>query len=220
MVVAIDGPAASGKTSTAAEAARRLGAVHLDSGALYRGLTRVALDAGTRDPAAIQADAERRGLELRRVGDEIVPYLDGAEAEPLIRGREVTATVSEVAAMAPLRAWVNRRLREAAGWGRLAVLDGRDIGSDVFPDAPIKVFLTATPAARAGRRLRQRGQEPNDEAVERETRALAARDAIDSTRTVAPLRRADDALLLDTTTLSFEEQVDRIVTLVRERLGR
>ncbi|MEZ4586130.1 MAG: (d)CMP kinase [Gemmatimonadales bacterium] len=217
-MIAIDGPAASGKTSTAAEVARRLGATHLDSGALYRGLTRVALDAESRAPERIVVEAERRGLELRREADEIVPYLDGRPAEPVIRGRDVTATVSEVAAMPLIREWVNRRLREAAAWGRLAVLDGRDIGTDVFPDAAVKVFLTATPPARAERRIRQRGQDPSGEAVEREARALAARDAIDSSRTVAPLRRAEDAVLIDTTALGFDEQVERIVALVRERL--
>jgi len=218
LVIAIDGPAASGKTSTAAEVARRLGATHLDSGALYRGLTRVAIDAVTRAPAEIVAEAQRRGLELRREDDEIVPYLDGRPAEPVIRGRDVTATVSEVAAMPAIREWVNQRLRAAATWGRLAVLDGRDIGTDVFPDAAVKVFLTATPSARAHRRIRQRGQEPSGEAVEREAHALAARDAIDSTRSVAPLRRAADAVLIDTTALGFDEQVERIVALVRERI--
>jgi len=218
LVIAIDGPAASGKTSTAAEVARRLGAIHLDSGALYRGLTRVAIDAVTRVPAEIAADAERRGLELRRDDDEIVPYLDAHPAEPVIRGRDVTATVSEIAAMPAIRQWVNQRLREAATWGRLAVLDGRDIGTDVFPDAAVKVFLTATPSARAHRRIRQRGQDPSGEAVEREAHALAARDAIDSTRSVAPLRQAADAVLIDTTALGFDEQVERIVALVRERI--
>lgn len=218
-VIAIDGPAASGKTSTAAEVARRLGALHLDSGALYRGLTRVALDLGSRDPAAIMRAAEARDLSLRLEGGEIAPYLDGEPAESRIRTEPVTATVSEIAAVGRLREWVNERLRAAAAPGRLVVLDGRDIGTDVFPAAALKIFLTATPAARAERRLRQRGTPLTAEAVERETRALRARDALDSARTVAPLRQAPDAIAVDTTALSFEEQVARIVAHARRALG-
>lgn len=218
-VIAIDGPAASGKTSTAAEVARRLGALHLDSGALYRGLTLVALELGSRDPEAIVRAAESRGLALRLNGREIEPFLDGQPAEARIRSEAVTAAVSEIAAVARLRAWVNERLRAAAEPHRLVVLDGRDIGTEVFPSAPVKVFLTASPAARAERRLRQRGLAVTPEALERESRALRARDALDSARTVSPLRRADDAVLLDTTDLGFEAQVTRIVTLVRAALG-
>jgi cytidylate kinase len=217
-VIAIDGPAASGKTSTAAEVARRLGALHLDSGALYRGLTRVALDLGGRDPEAIIETAERRHLELRIAGREIAPYLDGRPAERLIRSAQVTAVVSEIAAVGRLRDWVNQRLRAAAPPGRLVVLDGRDIGTHVFPGAQLKVFLTATPASRAERRVRQRGEPATAELVERETRALRARDALDSARAVAPLRKAPDAVVLDTTGLRFEEQVERIVELARSRV--
>jgi cytidylate kinase len=218
-VIAIDGPAASGKSSTAAEVAHRLGALHLDSGALYRGLTRVALDLHTRDPAAIASAADRRGLALRVQGLEITPYLDGEPAEPVIRSEPVTAAVSEIAALAPLRAWVNHRLRAAAAADRVVVLDGRDIGTDVFPEAQLKVYLTASARSRAERRLRQRGAPLTPANVERETRALRARDALDSSRTVAPLRRAADAVVIDTTHLSFEAQVERIVALARAALS-
>lgn len=218
-VIAIDGPAASGKSSTAAAVARALGAFHLDSGALYRGLTRVALDLGTRAPARILAEAEGRRVELVLDGKEIVPHLDGRPAEPVIRSEEVTRAVSEIAALAPIRAWVNRRLRDAATADRLLVLDGRDIGTDVFPDARLKVFLTATPLARARRRLAQRGEAVDSDAVDREARALAARDALDSTRAIAPLRQAPDAIGLDTTDLEFGEQVARIVALARRAFG-
>lgn len=219
-VIAIDGPAASGKSSTASAVARRIGAYHLDSGALYRGLTAVALDAGTDDPGRILADADRRGLALIRDGIEIVPVLDGLAAEERIRSDAVTARVSAVAALGPLRDWVNHRLRAVAGDGHLLVLDGRDIGTAVFPEAPLKVFLTATPEARASRRLRQRGSEPDALAVRREADLLAARDAFDAGRAVAPLRQADDALVLDTTNLSFDDQVARIVAAAQAALNR
>ncbi len=218
-VIAIDGPAASGKSSTASAVARAIGAHHLDSGALYRGLTAVALDARTDDAAEIMASADRRGLALVRDGIEIVPVLDGRPAEPLIRSDAVTAHVSAIAALAPLRNWVNRRLRAVAADGHLLVLDGRDIGTAVFPEAPLKIFLTATPEARADRRLRQRGSNPDPQAIRQEAETLAARDALDAGRAVAPLRQASDAMLLDTTDLAFEDQVARIVAAARAALG-
>jgi cytidylate kinase len=157
-VIAIDGPSASGKSSTAAAVARAIGAVHLDSGALYRGLTAVALDLADRSPASIIGAADQRGLELRQVAGERVPFLDGRDAEPRIRTADVTALVSDVSAVAPLRAWVNAHLRRAVHGLRPVVMDGRDIGTAVFPDAPVKVFLTASPETRARRRLIQRGE--------------------------------------------------------------
>ena len=218
LVIAIDGPAASGKSTTAAAVARALGVAHLDSGALYRGLTAVALDLADRAPDAIVRSAEARGLGFREADGELVPVLDGRAAESLIRSAEVTALVSEVSAMPRLRQWVDARLHEAAGSGRPLVLDGRDIGTVVFPAAPVKVFLTATPEARARRRLLQRGLAPSPADVAREAALLAERDRQDSSRPVAPLRRAEDAVLLDTSGMGFEQQVAEIVRLVRARL--
>ena len=200
--------------------ARALGAIHLDSGALYRALTVVALDQDDRSPGAILRSAARRGLVLQPGGGDLVPFLDGRDAEPRIRSPEVTALVSEVSAMPAIREWVNFRLRQAAEGDRPIVLDGRDIGPAVFPNAPVKVFLTATPEARARRRLVQRGETVDSDRVAREAAMLAERDRLDSSRPVAPLRKADDAILLDTTQLSFEEQVGAIVGLVRQRFPR
>lgn len=215
-MVAIDGPAASGKSSTAAAVARRLGLVHLDSGALYRGVTRVALDAGAAGgPGAILASAEARGLDLRLADHVVEVMLDGRPAEDRIRGPEVTAAVSAVSALPQVRDWVNDRLRAMAREGRVLVMDGRDIGTAVFPDAAVKVFLVATPEVRARRRLRQRGEDTGPEAVAEEASRIARRDQADSTRPVAPLRPAADAVLLDSSDVTFEAQVDRIVDLVR-----
>jgi cytidylate kinase len=119
--------------------------------------------------------------------------------------------VSRIAALPPLRDWVNTRLRAAATGERILVLDGRDIGTAVFPDASLKVYLIATPEARARRRLAQRGELFDSDSARREATALAARDAADAARPIAPLRRAPDALVVDTTDLSFREQVDQIV---------
>lgn len=218
MVIAIDGPSASGKSSTATAVARAIGALHLDSGALYRALTAIARDLPDRTGEAVVRVAEARDLELREVAGELVPFLDGRDAEPMLRTPEVTALVSEVSALAVVRDWVNARLRSAVQSDRVVVLDGRDIGTVVFPRAPVKIFLTATPEARARRRLLQRGQDPDPGQVAREAARLAERDRLDSTRNIAPLAPAPDAVLLDTTRLGFDEQIGQIVRVIRERL--
>jgi cytidylate kinase len=226
-VIAIDGPSASGKSSTARAVAERLGFAHLDSGALYRGVTLVALrelirahSAGVPDPLAggaeaVLRNAEERGLVMHPDGPGFAAYLEGEPVDEAIRAPDVTRHVSRVSADPQVREWVNARLRELVRAGRDVVVDGRDIGTVVFPDADLKVFLTATPEVRARRRVLQRAEGDSEAAVDREAALLAARDAADSSRAVAPLRRADDARLLDTSGLSFAEQVDRIVGWAR-----
>jgi len=210
-VIAIDGPAASGKSSTARAVAERLGLVHLDSGALYRLATMVALRSRLRDPDEIVAALGQHDIRLARAGNATELSLDGAPVEPDIRSPAVNAAVSEIAAMAAVRTWVNSRLRAAVrDWGRV-VMDGRDIGTDVFPDAELKVFLTASAEERARRRLRQVGRDTDPDAVAMEAGELAERDRRDAARAVAPLRQAEDAKLLDTTELSFEQQVATIL---------
>ena len=227
-VIAIDGPAASGKSSTAAAVARRLGWAHLDSGALYRAITLAALDhhgeqgAGSSSSWSAQRIiglAEHLPVRLVLVGDVFRPEVAGVDVEEAIRSERVTRRVSEVAAIPEVRHWVNVQqrdaaLRHAAG----VVVDGRDIGTVVFPDAPLKVFLTASPEERARRRLAQRGGRVDPNELRREAEALAARDQADSTRAVAPLRAAADAVVLDTTRLSLDDQVARVVALARDRL--
>jgi cytidylate kinase len=227
-VIAIDGPAASGKSSTAGLVARRLGWAHLDSGALYRALTLAALDrfgeegrgTGRGWPAQrILALAEELPVRLVLVEQTFRPEVAGVDVENAIRSERVTARVSEVAAIPAVRAWVNAQQRRAVAAHPVGVVvDGRDIGTVVFPEAPLKVFLTASSEERARRRLSQRGHRLDDDRVERESQALAARDHVDASRPVAPLRPAEDAVRLDSTQLSLEEQVARVVALARERL--
>jgi cytidylate kinase len=227
-VIAIDGPAASGKSSTAGLVAERLGWAHLDSGALYRALTLAALDnLGEEWPAQqVIALAERLPVRLVLVGGKFKPEVAGADVEDAIRGDRVTRSVSMLAAIPEVRTWVNTQQRRAVAGGGSeggfggVVVDGRDIGTVVFPDAPLKIFLTATPDARARRRLFQRGQEVDGELVRRESDALAARDAADSNRRIAPLKAAGDAVLLDTTAWTLEEQVLRVVELARQRFPK
>jgi len=218
-VVAIDGPAASGKSSTARAVARAIGFHHLDSGALYRALTRVALDAGL-DPAHLDVAklltlAERRGLGLRPEGEDFVPLLDGAPAEALIRTPDVTAAVSAVSAAPAVRDWANARMRALAEAGVPVVVDGRDIGSVVFPEAGLKIFLYAKPLVRAMRRLAQRGEQASDAEILAEADRLQARDKADASRPVAPLVSPDDAVEIDTSRMKFEDQVEGIASLAR-----
>jgi cytidylate kinase len=230
-VVAIDGPSASGKSSTARAVAEALGFAHLDSGSLYRGVTLVGIREAARrgkagdDPLevvgaeAILRAAEDRGLMLQPDGAGFAAYLEGEPVDAEIRGAEVTARVSAVSAVPVVREWINSRLRAMVRAGRDVVVDGRDIGTVVFPDAELKVFLTASPEARAGRRITQRGTTVDPDRLEAETHALAARDRADSSRAVAPLRAAEDAIPLDTTSMAFGDQVRFIVELARPIFG-
>jgi cytidylate kinase len=212
-VVAIDGPAASGKSSTAHWVAERLGFRHVDSGALYRAVTAAQLRTGEEaegwsEDAVLQV-APRVALQLG--AGSFLPTLDGVPVEEEIRGTEVTRHVSRVAQMPAVREWVNARVREAASRSDI-VVDGRDMGTAVFPEADLKVFLVADPWERARRRLIQRLQRsPVEAEVAEETERIVRRDAQDATQTV----QAKDAVLIDTTYLTQEEQVERIVALVR-----
>jgi cytidylate kinase len=230
-VIAIDGPSASGKSTTARAVAEALGFAHLDSGSLYRGVTLVAIrEAARREragedpltvvgPEAILRAAEDRGLMLQPDGAGFAAYLEGEPVDQVIRGADVTARVSAVSAVPVIREWINSRLRAMVRAGRDVVVDGRDIGTVVFPDAELKIFLTATPEARAGRRINQRGNPVDPTGLEAEAAALAARDQADSTRAVAPLKAAPDAVPLDTTAMAFPEQVRFIVELARPIFG-
>jgi cytidylate kinase len=220
MVIAIDGPAASGKSSTAQWVASQLGIRHVDSGAFYRALTAVALERSP-DPASWSVDdvlAGSRRITFVAGERTFIPLIDGERQDERLRASDVTGGVSVVAQKQPARAWVNEQVR-AAAQSHAVVVDGRDIGTVVFPQATLKIFLVADPWERARRRLQQRlGRAPNDAQIAEETELLVRRDAADQTQTV----QARDAIVLDTTYLTQEEQVARIVALARaaaERTG-
>ncbi|HXT15599.1 MAG TPA: (d)CMP kinase [Gemmatimonadaceae bacterium] len=213
IVIAIDGPAASGKSSTAQWVARRLGFFHVDSGSLYRAATAVQLErqanAETWTDDAVLREVSRISFVPKDAA--FVPLIDEQPSDDLLRGTEVTRHVSRVATMAAVRDWVNAQVRRA-GQSRNVVVDGRDIGTVVFPAADLKVFLVADPWERARRRLIQRlGRHPVDEEIAAETELIVKRDAKDATQTV----QAADAVLIDTTYLTQEDQVERIVALAR-----
>lgn len=220
LIIAIDGPAGSGKSSTAKAVAATLGYRHLDSGAFYRGITLAALRAGI-DPGRWESltPEELDGLGVGSVAGErgYRITLRGEDVSAEIRSAEVNAHVSRMAAVPAVRAWLLGALRQAGERGGL-VADGRDIGTVVFPDAELKLFLACAPEERARRRLLEQGSgRPSEEEIRAEAERLAARDLSDSTRAVAPLLRSPDAILLDTTELDFTAQVGAIVELARER---
>ena len=222
IIIALDGPAGSGKSSTAKAVARELGYRHLDSGAFYRAITLAALQAGIpaeRWPGLSHGELDRLDVHGKPAGDAYALTVAGHDVTREIRSPEVNAHVSRMAAVGAVREWLMDALREAGARGGL-VADGRDIGTVVFPDAELKVYLVADPAERARRRLREHGvAEPSDQEVRDETARLQGRDEVDSTREVAPLVCAPDAVTLDTTGLAFGAQVLEIVRLARARGG-
>ena len=222
IIIALDGPAGSGKSSTAKAVAAELGYRHLDSGAFYRAITHAALQAGI--PAErwcdlTAAELDRLDVHGRPEGKGYCMLVRGRDCTTDIRSPEVNAHVSRMAAVPAVRGWLMDALREAGARGGL-VADGRDIGTVVFPDAELKVYLVADPAERARRRLREQGTHaPSDDEVGAEALRLQGRDEVDSTRAVAPLARAGDAVEVDTTGLEFAAQVAEIVRLARARGG-
>jgi CMP/dCMP kinase len=215
-VVAIDGPSGSGKSTVGRGVASELGFHVLDTGAMYRSVTLAVLDAGgdAADPAACARIAREARIELE---DEVV-RLDGRDVSTEIRGPEVTSTVSTVSAhpevrevlVAQQRAWVDEH--------RGGVVEGRDIGSVVFPDAPVKVFLTASDEERARRRQRDEVAAERTIDVAAVQASLARRDALDSGRTASPLLAANDAIVVDTTAMTVAEVVADIVDRFRAKV--
>jgi cytidylate kinase len=208
-VIAIDGPAGAGKSTIARALAARLGLDYLDTGAMYRAVTFAAMHRGIAvdDVPAVGALAREVALE---VGEHGV-LVDGLDATTAIRRSDVTANVSAVAANSEVRAELRARQREWARHHGGGVIEGRDIGSVVFPDATLKLYLTASPRVRAERRVAEAGGD-----VDEIERAIAIRDAKDSTRADSPLQEADGSRVVDTTGLNIDEVLAAIEGLLEE----
>jgi len=223
LVVAVDGPSGSGKSSAAQGVARRLGLRYLDTGATYRALTWWVLERGI-DPADIRAVAAAGADAVITVGtdpDGASVLVDGHDVARAIRGPEVTTAVSPVSAVPQVRTQLVALQRQLIGRGGI-VVEGRDIGTVVAPHAAVKVFLTASPAARAQRRAAELMASTLDAGVSTDAtlRDLERRDRYDSSRATAPLLRAEDAVELDATDLGLDEVIEQIVNLVRSRVGQ
>ena len=212
-VIALDGPSGTGKSTVARGLARRLGFRYLDTGAMYRAVTWAVLRDGVDpdDAAAVTDLAARTHITVTTDPDHLHVTVDGRSVDGEIRSRAVTTAVSPVSAIPEVRAQLVAQQRELIGSGAV-VVEGRDIGTVVAPDSPLKIFLTASPDARATRRAREDGTDRSGTAAD-----LDRRDAYDSSRAHSPLRAAEDAVHVDTTTMDIDEVIQRLVDLAVER---
>lgn len=220
-VIAIDGPAGTGKSTVSKLLAQRVGAHYLDTGAMYRAATLAVQRAGVSPdaPDAIAAVVDDARIELRADGSGgSRVFLDGEDVSAPIRTDEVTNAVSAVSAVPAVRSKMVA-LQRIHAVDDFVVVEGRDIGTVVFPDAQVKIYLTATPEARALRRHRQNLSAGRDSDFEQVLESVNRRDHLDSTRTVSPLRPADDAVIVDTSDLSLEQVLDELAGLVQTRTG-
>lgn len=208
-VVAIDGPAGAGKSTVARQLARKLNVPYLDTGAMYRGVTFAALNRGIQPGATDEIGKLARSVQLE-IGDSTL-VVDGIDATVAIRAEDVTAAVSAIAANSQVREELRTRQRDWIRQHRGGVVEGRDIGTVVFPDATLKVYLTASPRVRAERRVAQNGGDVNVIAA-----AIAERDLKDSTREDSPLREAADSVVIDTSDRNVDDVVAQLVKLVNE----
>jgi len=218
LIIAIDGPAGAGKSTIASRLARKLEYTSLESGAMYRALALKAIlaDVSFEDEAQLMKLAENPRIELEPAASGNRVLLDGEEVTQRVRERDVSEAASRVSVHPQVREWMIRRQQEMGASGGV-VMEGRDIGTKVFPNADVKIFLDADPVERERRRLRQ--QEVTGTAAELAVQELRLRDQRDRNRATSPLVAAPDALVLDSTNMSEDEVLRRVEQAVREKLG-
>ena len=220
IIIAIDGYSSTGKSSFAKIIANEFGFLYLDSGALYRGVTLFAIENGyidencSIDVPALTVALEDLDIHFGKGGT----YIGERCIEEQIRSLEVAGKVSPIATVAQVREYVDRKLREF-GRSKRVVMDGRDIGTTVFPDAELKIFMTADPMIRAQRRADEMVAKGEEVDLQDVLKNLRERDYIDSHREVSPLSQASDALVLDNSHMSMEDQMDWLKKIIKERFG-
>lgn len=217
-VIAIDGPSGAGKSSVSRAVGKRLGFLHVDSGALYRIMTWQCLEKGvdTSDPSAVAACAQQVKIECRAEDGHIAYYVGGEAPGNRIRTPEINAHASPVATVKEVRDRITALLRGLTRFGDL-IVEGRDITTAVFPDSPARFYLTASAEARARRRQKEEVEKGiANQSAEAVKASLLARDAIDSTRKYAPLKKADGALEIDSSDLTLEQVVETVLAALPE----
>jgi cytidylate kinase len=219
LIIAIDGPAASGKSTTAKLVAARLRYLHVDTGAMYRAMTLKVIEKGIglKNVKAIAALARSTKIRLVSREEGFGVELDGVDVTEKIRTPKVTNAVSAVSMIAEVR---QRMVQEQRAMGKKGaiVLEGRDIGTVVFPDADVKIYMVAHQRERAARRSKEMAAKGIATEIDELEKEIVERDTKDTTRSISPLTRADDAIILDTTNLTIEEQVEFIVKKAKEKL--
>ncbi len=217
--VAIDGPAGAGKSTISRQAAKALGFIYVDTGALYRAVGLNALRTGTNtdDPEAVAASLVDISVELKYENGEQAVFLNGENVSAFIRTPEASMAASKVSAVPKVREFLFG-LQQNIAANNDCVMDGRDIGTVVLPNAQVKIFLTASAEARAQRRYKELVEKGEQVDYENVLAEMKQRDYNDSNRAVAPLKAADDAVVVDTTELNLEESIEKIKNVIKEKL--
>lgn len=215
--IAIDGPAGAGKSTIARKAAAELGFIYVDTGALYRSVAYYCISAGAdvSVPESVEKLLPEITPELRFIDGVQHVFVNGSDVSDKIRTPEVSMAASKVSAIPAVRAFLFDLQKKIARENDI-IMDGRDIGTVVLPDADLKIFLTASPEARADRRYAELKDKPDAPAYEQVLADIIKRDHDDSTRAIAPLKQADDAVLCDTTELSLEESIQTIIGMIKK----
>lgn len=220
-VVAIDGGAGSGKSTTAKAVAKRLKFFYLDTGAMYRAATLKYLRCGGStdniDTALVREIIKHTVINLRQEGSKILVFLDNKDVTLEIRTTPVNNFVSPISALPEIREWMVQKQREVAE-GKNVICEGRDIGTVVFPDAQVKIYMQADLKIRAQRRQKELDEKNIEADFNKVVENLKFRDKYDSNRVHSPLKKAEDAIILDTTDITIEQEIDFVEKIVRERL--
>ena len=221
IIIAIDGYSSTGKSTTAKAVAKALGYVYIDTGAMYRAVTYLALEKGYASTSGIEVKSLMKDLRKSEIKFVYNPelgfseiYLNGKNIETDIRGIEIDNWVSEVAKQPEVRTYLVD-LQRKMGKDKGIVMDGRDIGTTVFPEAELKIFMTASEQVRAQRRHKELQAKGDNTSFDEVLANIQHRDHIDTTRKESPLKKADDAIVIDNTNLTIEEQVQKILAMVK-----
>ncbi len=219
LIITIDGPAASGKSTVARLLAQKLGASFLDTGAMYRAVTLAAMQTGVdlNDQEKLLDIAQTCNFQFSVEADKMIVCIDGIDVTEQIRSPDVTANARYIAAAPRVREKLVQMQKQFAADGQKVVTEGRDQGTVAFADADVKFFLTADAGERARRRQADLKAKDNNQSLEQIQRAIEERDESDENRAVGPLKPADDAIVVDTTNLSIEQVVEKLLTLVKEK---